>query len=271
MRPTRTYQHRLHAILAAVVAAAHATAAHAQSANGLLPRGASTSVAAVDQLFWSIVAITTVSFVLVVLALLWLVVRYRERPGRRAVYSHGNVRLEIVWTLIPTAILAALALVSGQVWTELKGAPPEDNPRFEVEIAPRQFQWDVRYPGVDGQFGTDDDITTINQVRVPLGHTIVVRLRSQDVIHSFFVPALRIKQDAVPGMLNQLWFVPTRAGKFEIACAELCGLAHYRMRGYLTIEDPGSVQQWIEERSAPRSADAPTAADSTERTEQEGR
>jgi cytochrome c oxidase subunit 2 len=134
--------------------------------------------------------------------------------------------------------------------------------------------WNVRYPGRDGKFGRTaaklvddttnplgmdrsdadgkDDIVTLNEISVPFGRAVRIRLRSKDVIHSFFLPNFRVKQDAVPGMTPEVVFFPTKKGTFEIACAELCGLAHYRMRGFFNVVSPQEYDQWLRKQQEPQ-------------------
>ena len=102
----------------------------------------------------------------------------------------------------------------------------------------------------DGQFGTADDVSTINQLHLPLGQPIMVNLSSKDVIHSFFVPEFRVKQDAVPGLPTRIWLEPIKQGQYEIRCAELCGLGHYRMKGFVTTEPLSDFQKWLVEAKA---------------------
>ena len=215
-----------------------------------LPERASTIAAPVDHLFYVILAITGAVFVLVEAALLLFLIRYRQRPGRRAVYTHGDTRVEIVWTVIPAIIMVWLALSSERLWSAMRypshfppGAP-------EIEITAEQFAWNIRYPGPDGLWNTADDITTINQLHLPVGRPTVILLQSKDVIHSFFVPQFRMKQDAVPGLTSRVWVQPITAGHWEIACAELCGLGHYRMKGFLTVETPAALAAWLRETKA---------------------
>ena len=208
-----------------------------------LPEAVTTTAPAIDRLFYLILAITGVVFLLVQATLLTFIVRYRRRPGRRADYIHGNQVVEIIWTVIPALILSYLAFHSQRVWSQVRGTPPLAN--LEIEITAEQFAWNIRYPGADGVFNTADDITTINQLHLPVHETVLVHLKSKDVIHSFFVPQFRMKLDAVPGMTGRLWFSTTKTGNFEIACAELCGLGHYRMRGFLTIEPDEAFHTWL--------------------------
>jgi cytochrome c oxidase subunit 2 len=163
---------------------------------------------------------------------------------------HGNTLLEIVWTVIPSLILLGLTIASQRVWADIRFPANQPKEAVQVEILAEQFAWNVRYPGPDGQFETEDDVTTLNQLHLPVGQVTLIRLRAKDVIHSFFVPEFRVKQDAVPGLPTQMWLEPTRAGEFEILCAELCGLGHYRMRGFATTESTEQFQAWLQETKA---------------------
>src|SRR5207302_8320120 len=110
---------------------------------------------------------------------------------------------------------------------------------------PKQFEWQVRYAGPDGIFGTKDDIKTINQLYLEIGEPVKIELEGQDVIHSFFVPEFRIKQDAVPGLPTAVWIEPTKLGAYDIGCAELCGLGHYSMRGTVYVTTKDSLNKWL--------------------------
>ena len=208
-----------------------------------LPEGITTTSPLIDRLFYVILAITGIVFLGVQATLLWFLVRYRKQPGRPAHYTHGNTAVEIVWTIIPSLILIFLAVYSQRVWSSVRGTPPL--PDLELEITAEQFAWNIRYAGTDGKLNTDDDITTINQLHVPVNQTVLISLKSKDVIHSFFVPQFRMKLDAVPGLTGHLWVQTTKTGHYEIACAELCGLGHYRMRGFLTVEPASDFHTWL--------------------------
>src|SRR4030095_13169432 len=194
-------------------------------------------------MFYIILAVTGVAFVLTEAVLIWFAIRYRGKPGARAHYTHGNSRLEVVWTVVPAGMLLFLAFSSRTAWNKIKGSiPPTDQ---TVVITASQFNWEIRYEGEDGQFDTADDIVTSNDMRLPVHSKTRIRVRSKDVIHSFFLPYHRLKQDAVPGMTIDVWLEPTETGEFEIACAELCGFGHYSMRGILTVMEPTEYQGWI--------------------------
>ncbi len=231
---------------------------------------------AIDQLFIITLVITGIVFVLVQLTLAWLVFRYRSSGERRAIFYPDNTRLEIAWTVIPAIILATLIFFGGRLWSRIQIAPPPED-AFVVEVWGQQFKWAFRYPGKDGKFGrTDPKLISLQnplgidpedpasqddifipagegELYVPVNKPVLVYLRSKDVLHSFFLPHFRVKQDAVPGMVTRTWFVPKKKGQFEIVCAELCGSAHYTMRGVMIVESEEEVRKWLEEQ--------PTVAD----------
>ena len=216
----------------------------------LLPESASTYAPRVDQLFWVILGITGFFFFLVQACLLGFVLKYRARPGQKASYVHGSTLVEVIWTVIPALILVGLTIASQKVWAEIRYPALAPATSLQVEILAEQFAWNVRYPGPDGQFETPDDISTINQLHLPVGTPVEIHLRSKDVIHSFFVPEFRMKQDAVPGLPTQIWVEASKAGQYEIRCAELCGLGHYRMKGFVTTEPLADLQAWLTETKA---------------------
>ncbi len=215
-----------------------------------LPESASTYGPKVDQLFWAILWITGFFFFLVQGGLLLFVLRYRSRADRKASYVHGHTGLEVIWTVIPALILLGLTLASQRVWAEIRYPGYRPSHALQVEILAEQFAWNIRYPGADGQFETEDDVASLNELHLPVGQPVLLKLRSKDVIHSFFVAEFRLKQDTVPGMPTEAWLEVTRPGVFEIRCAELCGLGHYRMRGFVTAEDPAEFETWLKETKA---------------------
>jgi cytochrome c oxidase subunit 2 len=223
-----------------------------------LPENASTYGADIDWLFRLIFWITSIVFVLVQGTLLYFVFRYRHRPGRTATYTHGNNTLEIAWTIAPSLILVVLALLSRTSWYEIKGQTPP--PDYEVRVRAKQFNWDFTYPGPDGKFDTEDDLTLENDLNVPVGKVVRVLLTSRDVIHSFFVPVFRLKQDTMPGREIQAWFQATKTGHYEIPCAELCGFGHSGMKGWITIHSSDDYKKWVGEKWPSAAAAAPAAA-----------
>jgi cytochrome c oxidase subunit II len=225
----------------------------------------------IDSLFMAVLVVSGIAFVLVQGALGFFVARYGENGRERAAYWHDNPKAEAA-LLIGTAVILTILVFMGQrVWASVYfvDAPAD---ALVVQVTGEQFQWNFHYAGPDGAFGrTDtklisstnnigldrmdppakDDVVTLNEMHFPTGRSVKVRLRSKDVIHSFFLPNLRIKQDAVPGMAIEVWFTPNRAGTYEIACAELCGLAHYRMKAALTVDDSqASFDRWLQMKTA---------------------
>jgi len=219
--------------------------------NWILPHGASTFAPEIDWLYYLILVITGVAFVIVEVALIWFMIQYRARPGRKAHYTHGNNTAEIVWTAVPAVTVVALGILSGPVWNKIKGRHSVPADAMPVAVKASQFEWNVTYPGPDAELETADDFTVRNQLHVVVNRPTVVVLTAEDVIHSFFVPSFRVKQDAVPGMGIRVWFQPTETGRFELACAELCGLGHYRMRAFVTVHTEDDYRQWLAEQTQP--------------------
>jgi len=216
-----------------------------------LPEDVSTFGHEIDSLFYLIYYITGVAFILVTVLMLLFLVIYRERnDGRRATYSHGSTTLEIIWTVIPAAIFIALSFMSVNTWAKVKRHAPESD--FEIAVAAKQFNWEVSYAGADAKLGTDDDVKFDNDIHVPVNKPIRVQLSSKDVIHSFFLPNLRLKQDAVPGRTILVWFEALKPGKYELPCAELCGFGHSGMKGWLYVHTPEDYKKWADENLTPK-------------------
>lgn len=211
-----------------------------------LPENASTYAGEIDRLFYIIYYITGVAFLLVTVLMIWFLIKFRAKPGVKAVYSHGNTAMELTWTAIPAAVFIILFLVSQSTWAKVKQfAPPSDT---EVRLTAKQFGWEFLYPGPDGKFDTDDDFQQDGELHVPVNKPVRVYLRATDVIHSFFVPVLRLKQDAVPGREILAWFEATKTGRFEIPCAELCGPGHSGMKGWLNVLSEEEYTAWLQEQ-----------------------
>lgn len=211
-----------------------------------LPENVSTFGHKVDELFYVIYYITGFTFILVMVLLIAFLIMYRHREGRRATYTHGNTTLEIAWTIAPALILVILGFVSKARWEEIKSMQPP--PDVIVRVTGLQFNWEMLYPGPDGQFETDDDYEVLNDLHVPVNKVVHVQLRSKDVIHSFFLPHLRVKQDALPGKEITVWFEATKAGEYSLPCAELCGFGHSGMLGRLVVHEPAEYDAWVKER-----------------------
>jgi len=209
----------------------------------------------VEQLFWYTTAVCIIAFTLVVGALVVFSVKYRARPGHKALYDHGTRRASILFTgVLALAVFLSLDMVLAG-WSQksikeyLYNYPTGDNV-VRVEVMAQQWAWNIRYPGPDGKFNTKDDVVTLNDMKIPVGRPVMINLKSKDVIHSFYVPSFRIKHDANPGYVTRLWFQSKETGKFEIACSQMCGWAHYKMRGELAALSEKDYDAWMKDAVA---------------------
>lgn len=202
-----------------------------------MPRDVSQHGHMIDHLFRFCLILTGVVFVVTEVVLVWFLWRYDGATNRDPVkFTHGSHNLEIIWTILPAATLLFIAIYQMNAWAEVKlNRPDAAGGLEEIEVTARQFEWRFRYAGADGKLGTRDDVHGVNELHIPVDKRILVHLKSQDVLHDFFLPNLRIKQDAVPGMTIPVWFRATDSGRFDLVCAELCGWGHYKMQGRLTI------------------------------------
>lgn len=214
-----------------------------------LPENISTFGQGVDNIFHIIYYITLVVFILVMGTLIVFLIKYRYQAGQKATYIEGSTTLEIVWTAATTVIVFGLAMLSYPQWNQIK-SPNEfpANPDVIVQVSGKQFNWDMTYPGPDNELGTDDDLELENELHVPVNAVVHIRLTAEDVIHSFFVPQLRLKQDALPNRFINVWFEATKTGRYEIPCAELCGFGHSGMLGYLNVHSQADYDAWVKER-----------------------
>src|SRR6516225_1296343 len=239
-----------------------------------LPTGASAAAAGIDHHFAVTFVLMGIVFVAAQLILGFLAWKYREQKNSRpARYMHGNNTMEVTWTILTFILFVGLNWASEPIWGSERFRAA-DSRAVQVEVTGMQFQWYFRYPGPDGKFGatkpelvdpsaggegavgldtTDpaskDDIVT-GTMYVPVNREVEVILRAHDVIHSFFVPAMRFKQDAVPGLAIRMHFTPISTGDYEIACAELCGLGHYKMHGMLRVVSQDEFDKWMAAREA---------------------
>jgi cytochrome c oxidase subunit 2 len=215
----------------------------------------------IDSLFVIILWITGVVFIGTQVVLVWAAYKFVDRPGRVATYFHGSQRLEVIWTIIPAAILVFIALYQVGTWAEIKFKSMAPKVQPLADVTARQFQWVMRYTGPDGKLHTPDDLFAVNDLRFVKGQTALIYLRSSDVLHSFFLPQLRIKQDAVPGLVIPVWFDADRAGHYELLCAELCGWGHYKMRGNVTVyETQSEFDEWQTQAAQEQNRDQLAAA-----------
>jgi cytochrome c oxidase subunit II len=210
----------------------------------------------IDALFVIILWITGVVFVGTHVALVWAAWKFADGPGRIAVYFHGSQRLELIWTIIPAIALVFITVYQFGTWANVKykGAAPKA-PAL-AEVTGRQFQWMIRYAGPDRMMHTADDVHAINDLHFVKNQPTLIQLQAKDVLHSFFLPQLRIKQDAVPGLKIPVWFDADQAGRYDLACAELCGWGHYKMRGNVTVhETQAEFDDWMRAAAREQSRD----------------
>lgn len=237
-----------------------------------LPIAASTYADKLDSALNILQAGMVVIFVLWGLFFAYCLIRFRRIANPSASYSvaqKGGFS-----SFVPDAAVLAFEVwliffLGLPIWSEIKEQFPAESDSLVVEMVAEQFAWGFQYAGPDGQFakkdpkqisggntiGIDysdpasgDDIITINELHVPLGKPTLLYMTAKDVIHSFFVPEFRVKQDVVPGMKSPLWFEPTKTGRFEIGCAQLCGLGHYRMKGEVVVYTPEEFEAWQKAR-----------------------
>lgn len=236
-----------------------------------LPVAGSAHAGEVDHILSLVHWLMLVLFVGWTIFFIYVLVRFRRRAHPQASYRGVRGRWS---TWLEAGVLAAeivlLAFFSIPFWsTNVDAMPPEQN-ATRVRVVAEQFAWHVHYPGPDGVFGrTDislvnpdnplgldrnepagkDDIITTNRLNLPVGKPVIVFLSSKDVIHSFGLPQMRVKQDAIPGIVQPVWFTPTQTGQWNIACSQLCGLGHYRMKGVYTIQSQADYDGFLEEEA----------------------
>ena len=220
------------------------------------PEGISSHAGAIDSQFTRTLIVVGISFTAAQFALGYAVLRFGRKGDARAVYTHGSNKLEVTWTMITAAVFVFLAILGQRVWANLHLNAAADN-AAKIDVIAQQFQWNFHYAGADGTFGRteskyiDDsalnfvgldpndaagkDDAQVTSLVIPKDRPVELTLRSKDVIHSFFVPALRFKQDTLPGMSIKVHFTATKEGKYEIPCAELCGNLHHNMKSTLVV------------------------------------
>jgi cytochrome c oxidase subunit 2 len=224
----------------------------------------------IDQVFGAVLLVTGIAFVVVQGLLGFFVARYGQKGNERGAYWHDNPKAEAILLIGTAVILTVLVFMGQRVWANIYFADQPANPLI-IEVVGQQFNWNFHYPGPDGAFGrTDpkyisdvdafgldpndpagkDDYISVALMHIIKDRPVLLRIRSNDVIHSFFLPNFRLKQDAVPGMKIEVWFTPNtqnfQENAYEIACAELCGLGHYKMKGFLTVDpDEATLNTWL--------------------------
>lgn len=218
----------------------------------------------IDTTLFITLIISGIFFIAVTLFMAVALIRFRHKEGGRAAYQPENKKLE-TWLIIVTSIGIAAMLAPGLVVYDDFIRVPKN--AYELEVVSQQWQWAFRFPGQDGKLGKsdikfvdsvnplgldpkdpagqDDILIKSNEVHLPLNQPVKVLLRSKDVLHNFYIPQIRSKMDMVPGMVSYFWFTPTVIGKYEVLCAEYCGVGHYNMRGHMIVEEQGAFDQWL--------------------------
>lgn len=241
-----------------------------------LPPVASAHGHEIDILIYLIHILMFVLFIGWGIFFIYTLFRFRKGNSPKANYTgvtnHTSSYIEVTVAAIEALLLIAFSI---PFWAKQVNSFPTRTDTMEVRIVAEQFAWDIHYPGPDGKFGkTDpkffdkqsnplgldrkdpngkDDIVLINQLHLPIGRPVIIHLTSRDVIHCLSIPAMRVKQDAIPGMSIPVWFTPTKTGQFEIACAQLCGIGHYRMRGFVNVHSPSDFDKWLADQEAANS------------------
>ena len=175
------------------------------AAHGWMPPAVSEAGRRIDALYMHILYIVITIFVITEGLLLYSVIAFRARPGRRAQFFHGSAGVEIILATIPALILLYITVVSSRLWDRVRLAEPTGPDVVHIQVMAEQFAWNFRYPGPDHAFGTKDDVLTEVEGAVPVDTDVVFHISSKDVIHSFFLPDSRLKQDLVPGLLGKVW------------------------------------------------------------------
>ena len=237
-----------------------------------LPAQASAHAAEIDQMIALLHWLMAILFVGWGIFFIYTLIRFRQSKNPKADYvgvtSHTSTHLEIAVVVIEAVLLIGFAIPA---WAVRVADFPAEEDATVVRVIGRQFEWHIVYAGADGRFGRRsndlitptnnigldrsdpdgaDDIYTINQLNLPVDKPVLVYLSTLDVIHSFGLSSMRVKQDAIPGMEIPVWWVPTVTGEYEINCSQLCGLGHYRMRGFMNIQTEAEFQSWLDEEAA---------------------
>ena len=232
-----------------------------------MPIQASSHAAEIDQMTVLVHWLMLIMFVGWGLFFIFVLFRFRKGANPVASYTGAKGKIskgtEVAVALIEVVLLIFYAIPA---WAKRVKAFPSESEAVVVRIVAEQFAWNIHYPGPDGRFGrtainlisadnplgldradaaAKDDITTINQLNLPIDRPVLVHLSSKDVIHSFGLIEMRVKQDAVPGMSMPVWFIPSRLGEYEISCSQLCGLGHFRMRGFITVQNQADYDKWF--------------------------
>jgi cytochrome c oxidase subunit 2 len=245
-----------------------------------LPIAASTYAGKIDFGIWLIHIAMIGIFVLWGIFFTYLLIKYRKRPGvpaEREAENHSELTSLLPDFIVMGFEIALIVFYALPVWSRIKMVMPDEKDAVIIHVVAEQFGWDVHYPGPDGKFGrrsaalvhfnnpigldrTDpdaaDDVIVGNEIHMPVNKKILIKLTSKDVIHDFFIPEFRIKQDVLPGAEIPLWVEPNRVGHYELACAQLCGFGHSLMRGEVYVDSQEDYDKWLASRAAATPAPA---------------
>ena len=217
-----------------------------------IPVQASEQAGRVNHLMWFVVWSSVAIFTLVATVVLYSAIRFRAKPGDESdgPPTHGNTKVEIVWTVAPAILLAVVAVWAYLVLSDNEALAKD---RVVINVTAQQFAWEFYYPA--GQVGSGD-------LHVPLGKQVELKMVSKDVIHDFYVVQFRVKQDVVPGITTKVVFNPDRLGTFQVICAELCGVGHGVMRSRVIVQTPDEYEAWLKDSAAKVQAAAAAPAGS---------
>ncbi len=247
-----------------------------------LPEASSVHGRRTDDLFWFSMGILTIPFIFVNFLIFFFAWKYQYKKGNKAAFYPDNHKLELIWTIIPAIVMALLVFTGWKAWSDITSDAPRDSE--VIEITGKQFNWIARYAGVsDNKLGNynyklidaqnevgidlsdensfDDFIGPPSEIHMPVNRPILLKIRARDVLHSVFIPHMRVKMDAVPGMPTKFWFVPDKTTadmraelgdpkfNYEIVCTEICGMGHFSMGTKIVVEDEASYKKWCAEQS----------------------
>jgi len=199
-----------------------------------LPEQASNFAPEVDQLLFFLLIVSIFFTVVIFGAIFYFAVRYRRRSDYELPHSqHTGMALEIIWSVIPFGLTMIMFGWGASIFFR-ESRPPDD--AMNINVVGKQWMWKLQH--MEGQ-------REINELHIPLGRAVRLRMTSEDVIHSFYVPVFRVKQDVLPGRYTQLWFHPTKPGKYHLFCAEYCGTKHSGMIGWVYVMEPADYQAWL--------------------------
>lgn len=217
----------------------------------LFPENVSTYGQEIDNLFWLILLFATIAFVISLFVLIYPLFRYNSNKVKKAAYITGESKKQFKWITLALVLLLGsdfiILYAEHDTWTNIEGVPAKAD--IHICITARQWNWIFTYPGPDGVLGTSDDVIVDemnSSLHVPINANVVFELRSQDVIHSFFLPNTRLKQDALPGRTVLRWFNITKPGKYEISCTQICGILHSKMRNFVLAESPEQYKHFTD-------------------------